>query len=74
MARINLHQARAAKAAVLKTFRRLPNLSGVGITKVGDGYAVKINLREPMPKGTQLPGEVDGLPVTIEITGTLRKR
>jgi hypothetical protein len=74
MARINLHQARAAKASVLKAFRRLPNLSGVGITKVGDGYAVKINLREPMPKGTQLPGEVDGVPVTIEVTGTLRKR
>jgi hypothetical protein len=74
MARINLQQARAAKASVLKEFRRLPNLTGVGITKVAGGYVVKINLREPMPKGTQLPGEIDGVPVTIEVTGIVRKR
>ena len=72
--RITLHKARAAKAAVLKEFRRLPNLGAVGITKIADGYAVKINLREPMPKGTQLPAEIEGVPVTIEVTGVIRKQ
>ena len=72
--RITLHKARVAKAAVLKAFRRLPNLGGVGITKVAGGYAVKINLREPMPRGAQLPGEIEGVPVTIEVTGVTRKQ
>lgn len=74
MARITLQKARAAKAAVLKEFRRLPNLTGVGITKAAGEYAVKVNLSEPMPKGSTLPAEIDGVPVTIEVTGTIRKR
>jgi hypothetical protein len=71
---ITLQRARAAKAAVLKEFRRLPNITGIGITKLTNGYAVKINLSEPMPEGTSLPGEVEGVPVTIEVTGTIAKR
>jgi hypothetical protein len=67
MTRITLHRARTAKAAVLKQFRRLPNLSTVGISKMPDGYAVKINLTEPMPDGTHLPGEIEGVPVKIEV-------
>jgi hypothetical protein len=55
---------------VLKQFRRLPNLSDVGIKKVADGYEVKINLTEPMPNGTHLPGEIEGVPVRIEIPNT----
>jgi hypothetical protein len=74
MARITLQRARTAKAAVLKQFRRLPNLSGVGIAKVSGEYAVKINLTAPMPTGTQLPGEIQGVPVAIEVTGTVKSR
>jgi hypothetical protein len=72
MTRITLHRARTAKAALLKQFRRLPNLSDVGIAKMADGYAVKINLTEPMPTGTHLPGEVEGVPVRIEINTPVR--
>ena len=54
----------------MKRFRRLPNLADVGIAKVADGYAVKINLTEPMPTGTHLPGEVEGVPVRIEVFNT----
>ena len=71
---ISLQRARAAKAAVLKEYRRMPNITGIGITKLTNGYAVKINLSEPMPEGTALPGEVEGVPVTIEVTGTISKR
>lgn len=67
MTRITLHRARTAKAALLKQFRRLPNLVDVGIAKVAEGYAVKINLTEPMPTGTHLPGEIDGVPIKIEV-------
>lgn len=74
MTRITLQKARAAKAAVLKEFRRLPNLTGVGISKVAGEYAVKINLSAPMAEGTQLPAEIEGVPITIEVTGTIGKR
>lgn len=72
MTRITLQKARAAKAAVLKEFRRLPNLAGIGITKVSDGYAVKIDLSEPMPQDKKLPAEVGGVPIAIEVVGRAR--
>jgi hypothetical protein len=74
MTRITLQKARAAKATLLKQFRRLPNVTGIGIAKVGADYAVKINLSEPMAEGTRLPAEIEGVPITIEVTGAITKR
>jgi hypothetical protein len=74
MSRVTLEQARAAKAAALRHFENLGTIVGVGITRVDDDYAVKINLSEPLAEGTELPADIDGVPVRVEVVGTIRKR
>lgn len=71
---VTLEQARAAKAAALRRFEKLGTVVGVGITRVDGDYAVKINLQAPLPEGTELPTEIDGVPVQVEVVGSVRKR
>jgi hypothetical protein len=68
-----LDQARAAKPRVLAVFERLAPVVGVGVTRLDGGYGVKVNLQAAPPEGTALPGTVDGVPVRVEVVGTLRK-
>jgi len=73
MSPITLDAARQAKPEALKVFGRLAQVAGVGITRIGDGYGLKVNLREPPPAGSELPGQVNGVPVRVEIVGPIRK-
>lgn len=68
-----LDQARAAKAHAHEVFERLASVAGVGITRVADGYGVKVNLHAAPDPAVDLPGEVDGVPVRVEVVGTIRK-
>jgi hypothetical protein len=70
----NLEEARAAKSHAAQVFGRLATVAGVGITKVNEGYGLKINLQTAPAKGVSLPTEVDGVPVKIEVVGSIRKR
>ena len=74
MSRITLDEAQAAKKAALQRFARLGNVVGVGITRVNGEYAVKVNLREPVGPGVELPTDIDGVPVHVEVTGSIRVR
>jgi hypothetical protein len=74
MAGVTLAQARAAKAAALRQFEDLGTVVGVGVTRIDGEYAVKVNLSEPPAEGVELPGEIDGVPVQVEVVGTIRKR
>ena len=74
MSQITLKKARAAKQAALRHFERLGTVVGVGVTRVGGEYAVKVNLEKPMRPGTKLPAEIDGVPVCVEVTGMIRAR
>ncbi len=67
-----LDEARAAKAAAADVFSPLAPVVGVGITRIGEGYGLKINLRE-QARGP-LPTEVAGVPVQVEVVGPIRKR
>jgi hypothetical protein len=69
-----LDEARAAKARALEVFGHLATVVGVGITRIGGGYGVKVNLREPPTSRATLPETVDGVPVRVEVVGTIRKR
>jgi len=71
---VSLERARAAKAAIQKSLETLETVTGVGITRVGDDYAVKVNLREAGPAEAGIPSHVDGVPVRVEITGVIRPR
>jgi hypothetical protein len=74
MPRITLDEAQAAKKAALQRFERLGNVVGVGITRVNGEYAVKVNLSEPVGPGVELPTDIDGVPVHVEVTGSIRAR
>ena len=69
-----IDEARAVKARALEIFGRLGVVASVGITRVDDGYGLKINLREPPAPGVALPTAVEGVPVRVEVVGTTRPR
>lgn len=69
-----LEAARAAKAEASARFSKLAAVNGVGITRIGDGYGVKINLAEPPAADVELPDVVNGVPVVVEIVGRISKR
>ena len=66
-----LDEARAAKEKAKKLFAM--NV-GVGITRLGDGYAVKINLRNPLTDKDNIPISIDGVPLQFEVVGEIRKQ
>jgi hypothetical protein len=74
MPEITLDRVRAAKETALRRFTKLGKVVGVGITRVRGEYAVKVNLSEPVQPGVELPTEIDGVPVRVEITGPIRAR
>jgi hypothetical protein len=69
-----IDEARAAKARVLEIFRCLGAVASVGITRVDDGYGLKVNLREPLRPGIALPTVIEGVPVSVEVVGAIRPR
>lgn len=71
---ITIERARAAKAAAKKEFSHVPGVSGLGLTKLGADYALKLNLREALPPGVKVPERIAGVPVCVEVVGTIRKR
>jgi hypothetical protein len=70
----SIEQARAAKAKALVTFSQEVTIVGIGITRVGEGYGLKINVREAPARSMQLPDSIDGVPVRLEIVGTIGKQ
>jgi xanthine dehydrogenase molybdopterin-binding subunit B len=66
--------ARAAKARALEVFGQKAQVVGVGITRIGGGYGVKVNLGAPPAPDADLPDTVDGVPVRVEVVGTIRPR
>jgi len=71
---ITLEKAQAAKKTAQRLFETVDIVVGVGITRLGGQYAVKVNLSAPAAPGTELPSEIDGVPVRVEVTGTIRPR
>lgn len=43
-------------------------------TRFRGEYAVKLNLSEPIEPGVKLPSDIDGVPLRVEVTGTIRRR
>jgi hypothetical protein len=71
---ISLEQARAAKESAKVLLTALPGVVGVGITKVGKDYALKVNLREPLPAGVSAPERIGDVPVKVEVVGRISRR
>lgn len=71
---ISLEQARAAKESAKVLLSALPGVVGVGITKVGEDYALKVNLRAPLPAGMSAPERIGDVPVKVEVVGRIARR
>jgi hypothetical protein len=69
-----IDEARAAKTRAAKIFGRAAGLTGVGITRIGSGYGLKVNLSESPADDASLPSDIDGVPVLVEVVGTVRKQ
>jgi hypothetical protein len=69
---ISLAKARLAKAQVTKLVADNANVVGVGLTKMGPDYAVKVNLSAR--KKRPVPLTVQGVAVLCEVVGALRKQ
>ncbi len=66
-----LEQARAAKQKLLEQLRGHAGLRGVGIALLDGGYGVKVNFDAPPPAGL-VPDDVDGVPVIVDVVGSIR--
>jgi hypothetical protein len=67
-----VERARAAKRRATRLFGDMEQIAGIGITKVGSGYGVKINLREQLPATVKLPASINGVPLVVEVVGPIR--
>ena len=74
MKTIGLDEARAAKDRVKALFADKASVVGIGITRVGDGYGVKVNLDAPAAANADLPDMIDGVPIRIAVVGSIRPR
>ena len=74
MAHITLDKARAAKKVAQARLEAAGQPAAVGITRVDGDYAVKINLATGYDGETGVPARIDGVPVQVEVVGTIRKR
>jgi hypothetical protein len=71
---ITIDQARTAKDVAKTELAGVPGIMGIGLTKIGDDYALKINLRQALPANMRVPESIAGVPVKVEVVGTIRKR
>lgn len=69
-----IEAARAVKAKARELIEALVPVEGVGITRVGDAYAVKINVAQDIDAKLAIPEEVDGVPIVVQVTGRVRKQ
>ncbi len=69
-----LQAARAAKDKARDLFPKLACVTGVGLTRRGGVYCVKVNLSEAPAQDVPLPESIDGVPVVLHVTGAIRKQ
>lgn len=69
-----LQEARDAKERAKKLFAKQADVVGVGITRIGTRYGVKVDLGQTPNPSAELPETIDGVPIRIEVVGPVRKR
>ena len=71
---ITLEQARSAKESARTLLAALPGVVGIGITKIGDDYALKVNLSAQLPNGVSAPERIGDVQLCVEVVGRITKR
>jgi len=72
-AHATIEKARAAKDEAKRRLADRADVVGVGVTRRGKGYAVKVNLGQAVDP-TSVPHSLKGVPLVFEVVGKLRKR
>ena len=67
---VTLERAQAAKAILVAALAGRSELRGIGITRLECGFGVKVNLSR-QPEEWTVPDEVDGVPVIVDVVGTI---
>jgi len=70
---VTREQARNMRNPLGEMLKGVKEVTGIGVTKVGDNYAVKVNLQKEVPAGT-VPEEIAGVRVVVEVVGFLSAR
>ena len=52
----------------------MAEVTGVGITRIGEGYGVKVNLRSAPASDVRIPDSFEGVPIWLEVVGTSKKQ
>lgn len=71
---IPIASVRAAKAKAKEIFSRWGEVNGVGLARAAGGYVLKVNLAKAPALDADLPREIDGVPVRVEVVGPLHRR
>lgn len=66
-----LEGAQVAKAILAAALASRPELRGIGIARLDCGFGVKVNLSR-QPEDLIVPDDVNGVPVIVDIVGTIR--
>jgi len=69
---VSLEQARRAQGFVIEQLREFGIQAAAGLTDVDGSWMVKVNLAMPLELGQELPSEIDGVPVMLEVVGKTR--
>lgn len=68
-----LARARRAKEHAKELLGGRADLAGIGISRVGAGWAVKVNLSRADAEAAAIPAEIDGVPVVVAVVGRVRR-
>jgi hypothetical protein len=71
---LGLDEARAAEERAKSLHAGNASVVGIGLTRVGDGDGVKVDLESPPAPDAGLPETIDRVPVRIEVIGAIRPR
>jgi hypothetical protein len=64
----SIEDARAVQQRLAKKYKDTPQVNGIGITRSGDGFAVKVNLTEPLAN-SKIPSQIGDVAVRVDVVG-----
>ncbi len=66
-----LEKAYVAKATAMRRFGDAKGINGIGVSRRGNGYAVKINFSND--PDVAIPNKINNIDVIVEVVGKIRK-
>jgi hypothetical protein len=64
-----LERARAAKQKAWLLYPSFGDVNGIGIVRTDTGWGLEVNFTSPPQSGFDIPREVDGVSVSLQVSG-----